>query len=290
MNASGALNETKKPMISHEEAISSVRNFLGAPGASVTVQCVIPTYYGVAYSMESAGDCFTVNGLTGEVEYADYRSRPVGNFRQGSTVIDVEAGRSMAEAFAREHYAGFNVANMSFLGSGLYQDGNGGYFYEYEWRDIAANSRGLNDMIVTVGVGSRKIHTYHGIHAPADIDPGFTVSKGDAVLKAVASIGNITQNYTTSDDPSKWKFDIRLKYTTPDPNGNWYGDYHLVVSTVRPGLARDGNRQQRVIWNVELHLHHKFYANETIHYYDSPYYQAYVVACSGEVLELVHSR
>jgi hypothetical protein len=283
-------NNSIYPVIGYDAAISSVRSFMRNPAANVSCECLSYYYYFPAYSLVSDGDTFLVNAWTGEVMYADFEGIPAGNFQQGN-VIDAEQGRSFAEAYASEHYAGFNaMTNMEYMGSELHQDGNCGYFYEYEWREIVDNVRTLNDITVAVGVGSGKIHTYQGIRAPTGSDANFTVSKGDAVRIAVASIGNITQEYTFSDDPANWHFDILFKFASPDQNGNWFAIYHTGNSALHTDLFMDENERQHVVWDVETSMLRDARANETYAFGETLHYRVDVDAGTGEVLRTVHSR
>lgn len=281
-------NLTTNRMIGYERAISSVRDFLADPAANVTVQSVVPTFYGAAYSLERDGDLFLVNGQTGEVEYADFSSNPAGNFLTGNSVINGEQGRSIAQAYAQEHYGGFTAAdNMDFMGSALRQDDAGGYFYDYEWREMINTTKMLNDVIVTVGVGSGKVHSYQSIRVPAGAEANFTVSKRAAARIAVSQLGNITSENTLSDDEADWNYYILFKYAFPDQNGSMYGNYTISDLVIHPDLARNRDNVQRVIWNIGLA------AGPVLENGNVPspwYYWIYLDAGTGEVLQLIHSR
>lgn len=278
------------PLIVSDQAIDSVRAFLENSSAIVNCEGLVNDYYFPMYLLASDGNLFLVNAWNGEVVYANFNSVFPGNFEQG-TVVDIENGRSIAAAFVSEHFAEFETrANMSYLGSGLYQDGYGGYFYQYEWREVADNEKRLNDVVVTIGVGSGKVRTYQQIHVPAGAEADFTITKGDAVLIVVSSVGNITKNFTLSSDPAQWSFNVLYRFAVPDQNGNLYGSYLLSIADVHPVLFMDEKLRQHVVWDVSMSMRREARANETYAFGETLFYRIDVDAGTGTVLRTVHSR
>jgi hypothetical protein len=275
------------PLIGYDAAINSVRSFIGNPVANVSCESLEYDDYVPMYLLVSNSDSFLVNAWAGEIDYAAFLSNPVGNFFSGN-VINGEQGRSIAQAFAAEHYPGFDAnARWHYLGSALHQDDKGGYFYEYKWREFAGDVETLNDVIVTVGVGSSKIHTYQAIRVPAGYEDSFTVYRRDAARIAASALGNITRENTLTDDAGKWTFDVLFKYAFPDENGSLYGDYMISGIVIRPDLARNKDNLQRVIWNVDLA------AGPAPENGNTPItwqYTFLVDAGTGEVLQVIHYR
>jgi hypothetical protein len=291
VQAGTTVNNSTRPWIGYDAAADSVRLFLDNPAANVNVSCLGYYYFHPAYSLESDGDSFLVNAYTGEVEYANFTSRPAGTFR-----LIVEDACIASRDFARKHYSDFDrLPGLKFVGCQLHEDIDG-FYYESEWRQTIDGSDTLNFVVVSLSAFDGKVCGYQSMHVSPDVPASTPVAKREAVRAAVDYVVKLTYdtNVTAYDDSSEcftdWWFNATAQVISEAGPIN-------INLTIKPAIADltlivgDG-RVRQVVWsNDQLQA-----------YQPNPYDgsgsmvsfghwgKVYVDTCTGRVVKFIPCR
>ncbi|MCC6177643.1 MAG: PepSY domain-containing protein [Chloroflexi bacterium] len=214
--------------ITRQQAIDGVRQFAGQPDLVLEGGLLgdlsgargIPIFY-----LESAGpvrgqDFFKVDGRTGEIIEATFRSR-VAPLRRGPDLPIAEAERR-ATAFARERFWGFSRLALIDRSSRASETG---LVHSFKWSQIAPSSGAELPVSVSLAVSgiSGEIIWYLAQRDPLTIDPNPSIPRERAV--------EIAQGWLSTRD-SRWD--------TTDP------------ASTRLQVLYDDDDRQRLVWSVNF--------------------------------------
>jgi hypothetical protein len=209
-----------------QEAIDSVRRFVGAP--SLTLEGGLQSdadgypradlFYLESVTPTRGEDFFKVDARTAEVIEATFRSR----MGPADAAVDLPLtdAEALAARFARTHFWGFDQLSLV---ERVTRTGETGTVYSFKWSQLAPGSRAELPVSVSVAVMSRsgQVFWYLGQRDPLQIDAQPTVEREQAIGTARA-----------------WLLPRDERWDLDQP------------SSVRLQVLYDDDDQQQLVWSV----------------------------------------
>jgi hypothetical protein len=200
------------PPATVDEAKESVRAFENVPSRALEQGETITNSRGDIYSLVSDDARYYVNAKTGEVEmasYSYYANFPVQ--KQPEIQKSISAGDSMekyplnvnsafpiAQDFARNMYDNYDNRTLVLTQSRIIDHGDAGKTGLFIWNEKVNEIVTPNGVVVSVNAYNGKILSYIGIDQPHETDVIPSVSKEDAIGKAVSRFSPISVTDTSA--------------------------------------------------------------------------------------------
>ena len=190
------------PPLTAEGAKASVREFERAPGMQLEQKRTMTTPRGNVYEMASDSGRYFVNAKTGEVElmslYGKQKNTGLLSFLSKTSSASTDSGPvtvdqafAIAQDYGGKNYRNFYDRTMVLTESKLVDHGAGGKTYYFTWREEINNVVVSNGLSVTIDATNGNILSYINIDQPIDADIIPTISKDQAITKAIFAFSPI---------------------------------------------------------------------------------------------------
>jgi len=190
------------PLLGPEEAISSVRRFVGDPSlpleaglqSDLTGAGAMDLYYLESLIPTRGEDFFKVDARTGEVVEATLRS----HLAPTNPPIDLGPAESeqTAARFAADRFYGFSALQLVDRAS---RTSENNHIYSFKWSEIAADSGAELPVSVSVAVsaGSGEVVWYLAQRDLLQVDPRPSIDRARAIRVATGGLGASASRWDT---------------------------------------------------------------------------------------------